>query len=299
MSVIVTHTNPDWDAITSVWLLKRYSNLANAEIHFVNTGNPDLALLVLADAIVDTGKEYDPSRLRFDHHQLPGEASNNTCAARQVWEHLRGQDTIHLSILIDLILDGDTGRKEASWSRDLGIHALLSGYKSSYRQAYNSFAPDSDIMAWGFGVLDILDVRLKEQIKIKTELAEKVIYKSKDGLVWAIKYGSAGSSFAAFEEGARLVVFEGEPLEVEGGLTYPIGIMRSGEWNEPHTGNLVKYLLEKPIDQTIKEELSTWFLHPAGFFSGRGTAKAPVFKQVSIDLAQLALLVNLAWEMSS
>lgn len=157
-------------------------------------------------------------------------------------------------------------------------------------------------MNYGMALLDTLALHLRNQALVKAELAEKIVYQSRDGLVWAIKHGSAGSSFAAFDEGARIVVFEGEPIEVEGGMTYPVGIMRAGEWQEPHIGNLVERIRlvtggcgSGTPELAIWEELGRWFLHPAGFFGGRGTAKAPVFEPVNIDLQQLASFLDTEW----
>ena len=53
--MIVTHTNPDMDAITGVWLLKRFGGLEDEPVKFVNTGNPDVEMLDKAVAVVDTG----------------------------------------------------------------------------------------------------------------------------------------------------------------------------------------------------------------------------------------------------
>lgn len=301
--MITTHQNPDWDAIGAVWLLKRIVSLED-EVAFVNTGNPDKELLKNAIAVVDTGKEFNPSALRFDHHHLLGQTANNTCATKQVFEFLLSQSSTveYLSPLVDLIFQGDTGRSEANFSRELGIHALLSGFKATKKT-------DLEILTFGFLILDSLNLRLQNQTKAKVELAEKVVYKSKDNLIWAIKHGSAGSSFAAFEEGARVVIFEGEPIEVEGGITYPIGIMRAGEWQEPNCGELAKRLLEIAeyelasgtsgdfsFESLIQEEISKWFLHPAGFFAGRGTAKAPVFEPVKVDLEELARAIDGVWQ---
>jgi hypothetical protein len=301
MAIIVIHTNPDFDCITGAWLLTRFvPGFEEASIEFVNTGNPDQALLSRADAVIDTGKIYDPSDFRFDHHQLPGQASNDTCAAKMTFDFMAlglGPDhPAYLQPLIDIVFCGDTGRKEsgADWSRDVGLHALLSGYKLWFGEQVKP-VPDENILAWAFGILDILNARLKSQAKIKAELSGKVVHKSLDGLVWAIKHGSTGSSFAAFEEGARLVVFEGEPLEVEGGTTYPLGVMRSGEWQEPHVGELVERAIAHSM-RGVEAELSTWFKHPAGFFAGRGTAKAPVFKPVEVDLGFIARLIDGVWK---
>ena len=40
MKIIVTHNSPDWDAITAVWLIKRFlPNWENAEVQFVPAGD--------------------------------------------------------------------------------------------------------------------------------------------------------------------------------------------------------------------------------------------------------------------
>lgn len=302
---IVTHQNPDFDAITGVWLLKRFGGLEAEMVAFVNTGNPDMALLASAKAVVDTGREYDVNSLRFDHHHLPGSGANDTCSALQVYKYLQAVYPgvfDYLKPLVQLVFAGDTGRSEANFSRELGIHAMLSGFKVGFTER-KECATDEAIMEYGFSLLDTLALRLRNQAKARAELAEKTVYKSADGLVWAIKHGSVGSSFAAFDEGARVVVFEGEPIEVKGGLTYPIGLMRAGEWQEPHCGELVEKIMEicdyELASRTagdFREELSRFFNHPAGFFSGRGTTKAPVFEPVEVDLAQLVKLVDEVWK---
>jgi len=39
MKIIVTHISPDWDAISSVWLLKKYlAGWQEAEVRFVPAG---------------------------------------------------------------------------------------------------------------------------------------------------------------------------------------------------------------------------------------------------------------------
>ena len=137
-----------------------------------------------------------------------------------------------------MVTAGDTGRKEANASREVGLHAIFSGLKSlaSDQKGRKS---DQELMEWGFTLLDCLEAHLRHRAEHRLELKSKTVYKADDGLIWAIKHGSQGSSFAAFDEGARLVVFEGEPIEVEGGTTYPVGIMRGGEWTEPHVEGLV------------------------------------------------------------
>lgn len=292
--MIVTHMNPDLDAICGTWLLKRFGGLENEPVEFVSTGNPDAEKLEKAVAVVDTGRQSDSIKRRFDHHHLPGQDANDTCAAMQVYQSLKHfAEIAHLEPLISLIFAGDTGRSEATASRELGLHALLSGYKAQFtEQNPNVRLSDEAILAYGFGLLDILEVRLRKQAEARTELAEKTVYKSDDGLVWAIRHGSQGSTSAAYDEGARVVVFEGQPIEVDGGTTYPVGIMRAGEWTEPNVGELAERVA---VSKPFADEIGKWFKHPAGFFAGRGTAKAPVFEPVEIDIAALAEAIDATW----
>lgn len=294
--MIVTHTSPDWDAITSVWLLQRYGGLNDSSIVFVNTGNPDQEALTQATAVVDTGRVLDPTRLRFDHHQLPGQEANNTCATWQVFSHIAPNGELdYLAPLNALILNGDTGGKNygAEWSRLTGIHALLSVRKARR---------DSDalLMAWGFDILDDLATHLKARQEARETLERYTVYRSEDNLVWALSGAPQGATFAAYEMGARIVVFHSEQEN-----SVAVGAMRGGEGIEPHLKQLVLGILndaECDAPGSIAwgspefTELARWYLHEAGFFAGRGTAKAPDPTPLETTTEALAKVLDLAWK---
>src|SRR6185436_15378477 len=121
----VIHTFPDADSIAASWLGVRYLfprlfGDQALEPCFVPFNQIDQDVLSKATAIFDIGGEFDPQRLRFDHHQAPDPRA--TCAARLVWHHLvygDGQEQplcpelIYLDPLIDLITAGDTDTLEA------------------------------------------------------------------------------------------------------------------------------------------------------------------------------------------
>lgn len=286
---IVTHVSPDFDAIGSVWLLKRYGGMADAVVEFVNTGNADPSVLEAATAVVDTGRVLDPERLRFDHHQLPGVAANDTCATLQVWNTLcRTSDTLPVSIspLIDLIYDGDTGKHGADQSRALGIHALLSAKKSPY-------VSNQALMEYGFELLDALAERLIGQAETRRTLTTHTVYTSADGLVVALKDAPQGATFAAHEAGARLVLFASELP----GPSYARGVMRGGEGTDVHCGALVaKIAGDVATPARVACELDTWYRHEAGFFAGKGTAKAPCGDEMECSIVDIAALIDQAWQ---
>lgn len=294
---IITHVSPDFDAIGAVWLLKRYGGLEAADVFFVNTGNPDKDLLASATAVVDTGRVFDPARLRFDHHQLPGKEANETCAAWQVFMHVfletvndraAWQRINALDPLIWLIYEGDTGKSGANESRQRGIHALLSSKKATR-------ADDYALLAYGFDLLDALAASLFAQDEARRTLATHTVYRSEDGLVVALRDAPQGATFAAHEAGARLVLFSSELP----GPSYARGVMRGGEGADVHCGELVEHIINAPSlswsKPDLRSELLGWYRHESGFFAGKGTAKAPCADPMLVDIVDVAAAIDRAW----
>mgnify|MGYP001568014235 CR=1 FL=1 len=83
MKLIVTHFSPDLDAVTSVWLIKRFfKNWEKAEVKFVAAGK------TWENQPVDTDEEIihvDTGLGKFDHHNT----DDDTCAAALVLEALQ------------------------------------------------------------------------------------------------------------------------------------------------------------------------------------------------------------------
>lgn len=286
--MILTHRNPDLDAITGVWLLKRFNGLEREEVEFVDAG-VEAARFPQARAIVDTGKEFDAARLRFDHHQLTGQEAN-TCAALQIYTHLNTAGTLdHLAALIDLVCAFDLGRDAAGACYDFGVHALLSGYKSQAQSPSSA-----DVLAYGCGLLDTLERYLANQAEAQRQYREKVVYRSDDERLVALKQGTRRLTDAALRDGAQIVVFEGRPEEAQGTLSYSIGIVRARGYQGPHAGALAERAARRRPE--LGEEIERWYKHPAGFFAGRGTAKKPDLRPVTIDVVALAREIDAAWD---
>lgn len=290
--MLVTHTSPDFDAIGFVWLMYRYDpKAAEFPVFFVNTGNPDRALLDAAYAVGDTGREYDPARRRFDHHHLPGAEANATCATLQCaqWLVLRRPDIDFNPIwpIVELIYAGDTGRPEANQSRQTGIHALLSTHKARG-------ASDITLLDYGIELLNDLAESLIAREHARRTLGEHTIYRSADGLVVALKDAPQSATAAAFEKGARLVLFSSAQATPTG-TTYARGILRGGEGADVHVGELVARIAAAHPYRPLGRELDQWYKHEAGFFAGRGTAKAPCATPMDVQLLDIARLVDAFW----
>jgi hypothetical protein len=284
---IITHQSPDWDAIGSAWLVQRYL-LPDAGIICADRETIEQCMSDRGCAIVDCGGQYAPPLFHFDHHHLPGSDANATCATQQVFEWVaRTQPVTYLAPIIDLIWAGDTGRNlyGADVSREVGLHALLSGRKAAGWT-------DNLLMEWGCQELDLLAGRLKRQAEAAAELAEKCVWRSEDGKVIAIEHGQPRHSQAAFAAGATLVVFRSD-IPTENGTSYAVGVQRSQAAEFPHVGEL---LAESEIDATTQTD--GWVRLEAGFFAGRGTAKGPRFDPVPEELSveHVARAIDLAWE---
>lgn len=291
---IVTHQHPDLDAIGAAWLLQRYGGAEHCSVQFVNTGNPDPDMISNAYAVVDTGKEFDPARLRFDHHQLPGQAANATCATSQAYEYLLGigASVEHLYPLVELIYHGDTGKPGARQSRIVGLHALLSAH-------YRKYPEQSDQAHYDYmvGHFDLIDDHLLAHAQARRNLADHIVYQSADGKFVAIKDAPEGVTLAAFEQGAEIVLFQSQ-FDAPNGTSYAIGLMRNSAVDMPDVGQLVVTLMDRSKNDTVLlQELITWVCLTAGFFAGRGTRKGPRYDPILIDdLGLLASKFDQVWE---
>lgn len=291
--MIVTHMSPDFDAIGYVWLMRRFGGASNMPVAFVNTGSPDPNVLASAWSIGDTGRVYDPDARRFDHHQFPGRASNETCATKQAYEWLIATQGATLELdaihpIIELIFRGDTGSPlaGADTSRRVGIHALLSAQKAKR-------CSDADLLAYGYALLDDLaDVAIM-RARGRDQLGQYTTYRSNDGLIVALDGAPQGVTAAAFDAGAKLVFFASEDHG-----SFARGVQRgNAEDGEPHVGALIDLVATSTPHIDMITELNHWFLHPAGFFAGRGTAKAPcsVPMREGLTISMIAAAVDGVW----
>jgi hypothetical protein len=286
VKTIITHTSPDWDAIGAAWLVQRFL-LPDAQIICADRETIEKCMSDRECAVVDCGGQYAPPLHHFDHHHLPGDAANQTCATQQVFEWAaRTQPIAYLTPIVDLIWAGDTGRAlyGADTSREVGLHALLAGRKVLGWT-------DDALMEWGCQELDLLAARLKRQSEAAAELAEKCVWQSDDGKIVGIEHGEPRHSQAAFATGATLVVFRSD-IPTTDGVTHAIGIQRNQTAEFPHVGEL---LGASEID--FETEADGWVRLEAGFFAGRGTPKGPRFDPVPDGLTaeSVARAVDAAW----
>lgn len=291
MRTIATHVWPDLDAGLSVWLLKQFTMAcADAQVVFVNTGNPDPDTLVRASAVVDTGGIWEPLTLRFDHHQLPGEQANATCAAMQVYEYLLsvGEDIAHLEPLVKLVFAGDTGRPQADESRLIGLHALVSSQRRRLNdERMNDNEASHVLMEFMFWLFEEVERGLGIKAAAAAALEDSVAWQSDDGRFVALTDDAGGSlTFAAFDAGYEVAMFHTS-------TTNTIGVQRA-RGSELNMGAVVRRAIELTGCPDIRAELESWYCHESGFFAGRGTRKAPREDMIGAPPMEIAEILAFA-----
>jgi hypothetical protein len=304
-SYIVTHVNPDWDALTSAWLLRKFfPGLSHADLRFASAKAPDPELLAGAAAVVDVGLKYDIDTLRFDHHQEGFDP--NTSSSKLVFEFLKTCQHAqrfphrleHIACWIDLVNMIDTGHRnaETQFSFSMGLHALLSSEKVRLARKCPRDEVFSRTAEWAFDMLDLLEEKLRYERTQKVDLERKEIIWSSDRRFCV---GFEVSEMALFDAGAEVALVLGRPIaQPTGGLSFPITLSRAPGKKEPHMGQLVEHILEhhaSEINDSTRAELQRWWRHPTGFYAGRGTAKSPCTEPICINARELGELLDRVW----
>ena len=191
--IIVTHMNPDLDAMTSVWLLKRFGGTEweEAEAKFIPAGQ------TYKGEKVDSNPEVvhvDVGLGKFDHHHSSDEA---LCAAKLVFDWLVTQSKQFrqnqaLVRLVEMVRQFDwahhLGAKDADsdlYSFVFFEHGIIAGWQAKWRNK-------SDLhFTFGLTALD----GVYENLKAKVE-AEAVVKKAlKFKTVWGRGLAASTATF--------------------------------------------------------------------------------------------------------
>lgn len=276
MKTLVTHLSPDVDAVTSIWLIKRFlPGWEKAGVQFVPAGgtlNNAPADSDLSIIHVDTGLG------RFDHHQT----REDTCAAQKTFEFLKSKGYLKqhyveaLERLVLAVNDTDHFREVFLPAADADIYnflfdSLLDGMRIKLQN-------DHRLVEFGEVMLDGLFQSFLNKIK-----AEKEIERA---LVMETRWGKTIAFESENEETARLAHKKGFAMTIR---------------KSPKKGHLRIKLsprVEGKMDlsllyQRIKEADSsaTWFFHRSGNMLLNGSAKNPNVVPTKLTLADVVKIV--------
>lgn len=295
MRRIVTHKSCDLDAISSVWLIKRfYPNWDGAAVEFVNAGEGleghkqcdagDFSKAIEKIDGVET-IHVDTGLGSLDHHQT---SDNNVCAASltlkfvlnnpesSLLKHAVKREAIER--IIELVIDDDHFQEiyYPSPSHDiyeLGLVAIIQGRKLIYQK------DDEGLVNFIMECLDALLHNFETKIWAEREIKEKGIeFESKWGKALGIETINDETLKTAQMLGYRLVVRK----DPTGGFVRIKAVpdkRGEGSLNIDLTGSYEKL---KEMDPE-----ATWFLHVSKRMLLNGTSKNPDMKNSKLSLQQV------------
>ncbi len=298
MKIVVTHASPDWDAISSVWLIKRFlPNWENAKIVFVPAGErvkgskADKTQEVIETIGNDEVIHVDTGMGPLDHHQTH---DMNVCGASRTWDFVKEQQretgekwltkSDAISRMVSIIV-GIDHFQEVYWEEpaadyhEFSLLGLLEGLK------YLKPGEDEFFALFGMECLDAMMSNFENRAWAEKEITEK-------GVEFQTKYG----------KGIGIETMNDTVLKLAQKLGYVIVVRK-----DPRSGFVrIKTL---PIHAGSKEEKSpdftlayekfskmdpeaTWYLHVSKKMLLNGTTKNPTMIPTKLSLQQIIDVVK-------
>jgi len=313
MHVIVTHSSPDWDAIGSVWILKRFlPGWDNAKVEFVPAGNRSPRIVQkekdaneqIVVTIEDTKIIHvDTGLTPLDHHQI---YDTNLCSASRSWDYVvRENKNLHATLT-------DTKREEKNeamerivaylvqldhfqevfWKNadsdihEFSLYGILDGMKALH--------PNDDelYISWGMEILDAMLRRFESRIWAEKELEKGQQFMTKWGKAIAIETINDSVIKLAQKKGYILVLRK-DPRK---------GYVRIKATPVPAAGNLQVTVDSRKIpdiDLTLAKSqlekmdpMATWFLHVSKKMLLNGTPKNPKMVPTRLSLKEIVSVLE-------
>lgn len=283
--LIVTHHAPDLDAISSVWLLKRFDaqRYASAKIAFVNPG--DTISLEEAEKSFNCQlheiTHVDTGLGEFDHHQ-PEKADRQTCAATLVFDYLKQirpeiANDFALQEIVKVVLEvdhfGEIYWPEAKETRFVfTLHQLIHGH-----EALDPHDDDSQLH-FGMKALDCAYAEMTNRLK-----AEEIIQAK--GVEFEIAEGKGIGLETQNDESIKLAQVKG----------YVLAIRKDSEYG--HIRIKVRPDAALNLDKLYKAILeldpkATWFYHASGKMLLNGSIKHRNQTASSLSLDNVIRLIQ-------
>ncbi len=298
MRKIVTHKSSDLDAVTSVWLLKRFlPGWEEAEIAFVNAGeklagdysssHPEQSegsqAIETVDGIpvihVDTGLGA------LDHHQT---ADNNICGASLTLDFVltNPESTLHkhdnkrdaVKRIVELVIDDDHFQEvyypdSNADVYEAGIVAIIQGYKILHK------GDDMALVEFCFELLDDILHNLEAKIWAESEIKEK-------GIEFESKWGKAIGVETINDEVLKRAQMMGYTVSVRKDPS--VGFIRIKALPDKRGGDSLNIDLTETYDKLKSMDPdSSWFLHASKRMLLNGSSKNPEMKGSKLTLEQV------------
>lgn len=274
MKKIITHINPDLDAVAAVWIIKRFlPGWKEAEVEFVEA---------TADGEKIPGVDSEPEVLyvdvgrgKLDHHQT----NDYLSATRLCWDYVLEQRQ-HQSLketekeagerLVEIVTQIDNA-KDLNWEEAgearyyFYLHILIDGLRGLGES-------DQQVLEFGFRALDSAFLTLKNKIRAEEDL--------KKGAEFQTPWGKA----IALESANKRVLWEGE---IEG---FVLVVKKN-----PENGAIQIYARpDSKVNLTAAyqkfkkmDPLADWFLHASGKLLLNESSVNPNMRPTKLSLDQI------------
>lgn len=265
MKLLVTHHAPDLDAISSVWMLRRFDahQFGDSKIAFVNPGDT-IDLRTAADLGFSSENivHCDTGLGMFDHHQ-PERGKKRVCATSLVYDyvcdiHPEYKDDKALAFISEYVTVIDHFEEHA-WPNadDLKYQFMLQSIIEGVRLAGTH--DDEALVHLISTCLDGAYAAVSEQIRAQEDIDTKARY-------FETKWGKAMAIESGNDETIKLGQKQGYVIVVR---------------KDPNRGNIrIKALPGRDIDLTPvyeaiqkKDTEGYWYFHPAKTMLLNGSSK--------------------------
>lgn len=293
MKIIVTHMSPDWDAIGSVWLIRKYlSGWDHSTVKFVPAGqrfkNTKFPISNFKSPIEKIGEDevvhVDTGLGPLDHHQI---YDTNISATSRTWDYVRSEienagnilTPEHIeavSRIVAIIVDTDHFG-EVFWSdpaadyHEFSLLGLLEGYK------FLKQGDDASYLNFGIECLEAILHTFENRIWAEKEIKEK-------GIEFTTKFGK-GIGFETLNDTV---------LKLAQKMGYVIVVRKDPRKGYVRIKTLPATKNDKGIDLTlVYEQLkktdpdATWFLHVSKKMLLNGTPKNPKMRPTKLKLSDI------------
>jgi hypothetical protein len=212
MKLLVTHHAPDIDAITSVWIMKRFDpeHFSDAKIAFVDAGRSMSAEEAVQHGVsLENVTHLDTGEGEFDHHQKE-RAGQRICASKLAYDHVcKINPTLlkdwQLEQIVEYALQDD--HFEDYFLPDAGSVRQLFTLRWIIRGAENDELHDDDSqMQLGFRMLDAIYNSLKDRHHADKEIEKGVKFSTKIGQSLGMNTSNSSAVRFAQLQGYKLVI---------------------------------------------------------------------------------------------
>jgi len=300
MKIIVTHTSPDWDAIGSVWLIKKFlPGWKDAVIEFVPAGEKSDKIKNKKNTWRGTVEKINDNEIihvdtglgPLDHHQTQ---DLNVSAASLTWDYVRTEvkkqggnipeeHNAAISRIIKVIVDTDHF-KEVFWHDpasdiyEFSLLGVLEGLK------YEKPNKDLEYLKFGIECLDALVAQFENRIWAEKEISEK-------GIKFQTRFGPAmgfetlnDTVLKLAQKMGYVLVVRKDPrkgyVRIKALPASPKTASRGGPDGERKSPDLtLAYEQLKKIDPD-----ATWFLHVSKKMLLNGSPKNPKMRPSKLKL---------------